>query len=120
MARRPFCSDGRILGMKVETLGNVGAYLSNTASAGPTMAGSYGTGTYNIENFEAVAKVVLTILCRSTRIAAMDAQRPPTLPNGRAKRWPAISVSIRLWCGGSISSRHPIFRIALAAAVRDL
>ena len=40
-----FRNDGRILGMKVETLGNVGAYLSNMASGGPTMAGSYGTGT---------------------------------------------------------------------------
>ena len=55
-----FRNDGRILGMKVETLGNVGAYLSNMASGGPTMAGSYGTGTYKIENFEAAAKVILT------------------------------------------------------------
>jgi carbon-monoxide dehydrogenase large subunit len=55
-----FRNDGRILGMKVETLGNVGAYLSNMASGGPTMAGSFGTGTYKIENFEAVAKVILT------------------------------------------------------------
>jgi len=55
-----FRKDGRILGTKIETLGNVGAYLSNMASGGPTMAGSYGTGTYKIENFEAVAKVILT------------------------------------------------------------
>jgi carbon-monoxide dehydrogenase large subunit len=55
-----FRNDGRILGMKVETLGNVGAYLSNMASGGPTMSVSYGTGTYKIENYEAVAKVVLT------------------------------------------------------------
>jgi len=55
-----FRKDGRILGMKVETLGNVGAYLSNMASGGPTMSVSYGTGTYKIENFEAVAKVILT------------------------------------------------------------
>src|SRR5215831_7688124 len=55
-----FRNNGRILGMKVETLGNVGAYLSNMASGGPTMAGSFGTGTYKIENFEAVAKVILT------------------------------------------------------------
>ena len=53
-------NDGRILGMRVETLGNVGAYLSNMASGGPTMSVSYGTGTYKIENFEAVAKVILT------------------------------------------------------------
>jgi len=46
--------------MKVETLGNVGAYLSNMASGGPTMSVIYGTGTYNIENFESVAKVILT------------------------------------------------------------
>jgi carbon-monoxide dehydrogenase large subunit len=56
-----FRNDGRILGMKVETLGNVGAYLSNMASGGPTVnTVSYGTGTYKIENFEAVAKVILT------------------------------------------------------------
>ena len=55
-----FRNDGRILGMKLETLGNVGAYLSNMASGGPTMSVSYGTGTYKIENFEAVAKVILT------------------------------------------------------------
>jgi carbon-monoxide dehydrogenase large subunit len=56
-----FRNDGRILGMKVETLGNVGAYLSNMASGGPTVnTVSYGTGTYKIENFEAVAKVIVT------------------------------------------------------------
>src|SRR6201998_3265338 len=55
-----FRNDGRILGMKVETLGNVGAYLSNMASGGPTLVGSHGAGTYNIENFEAVAKMILT------------------------------------------------------------
>ena len=55
-----FRNDGRILGMKVETLGNVGAYLSNMASGGPTMSVSYGTGTYKIENFDGVAKVILT------------------------------------------------------------
>jgi len=55
-----FRNDGRILGMKVETLGNVGAYLSNMASGGPTMSVSYGTGTYKIENYEAIAKVILT------------------------------------------------------------
>jgi CO/xanthine dehydrogenase Mo-binding subunit len=32
-----FQNDGRILGLKVETLGNVGAYLSNMASGGPTV-----------------------------------------------------------------------------------
>jgi len=56
-----FRNDGRILGMKVETFGNVGAYLSNMASGGPTVnTVSYGTGTYKIENFEAVAKVIVT------------------------------------------------------------
>jgi aerobic carbon-monoxide dehydrogenase large subunit len=56
-----FRNDGRILGIRVETLGNVGAYLSNMASGGPTInTVSYGTGTYKIENYEAVAKVILT------------------------------------------------------------
>src|ERR1700751_2462335 len=56
-----FRNDRRIPGMKVETLGNVAAYLSNMASGGPTVnTVSYGTGTYKIENFEAVAKVIVT------------------------------------------------------------
>jgi aerobic carbon-monoxide dehydrogenase large subunit len=56
-----FRNDGRILGMKVETFGNVGAYLSNMASGGPTInTVSYGTGTYKIENFEAVSRVIVT------------------------------------------------------------
>jgi carbon-monoxide dehydrogenase large subunit len=56
-----FRNDGRILGMKIETLGNVGAYLSNMASGGPTAnTVSFGTGTYKIENFEAVSKVIVT------------------------------------------------------------
>jgi aerobic carbon-monoxide dehydrogenase large subunit len=56
-----FRNDGRILGIRVETLGNVGAYLSNMAAGGPTInTVSYGTGTYKIESYEAVAKVVLT------------------------------------------------------------
>lgn len=54
-------NDGRILGLKVETLGNVGAYLSNMATGGPTAnTVNYGTGTYRIENYEAVSRVVLT------------------------------------------------------------
>jgi len=56
-----FQNDGRILGMKVETHGNVGAYLSNMASGGPTVnTVNFGTGNYRIENYEAVAKVILT------------------------------------------------------------
>ena len=54
-------NDGRILGLKVETLGNVGAYLSNMASGGPTVnTVNFGTGTYRIENYEAVSKVIVT------------------------------------------------------------
>jgi aerobic carbon-monoxide dehydrogenase large subunit len=54
-------NDGTILGMKVETLGNVGAYLSNMASGGPTVNTiNYGTGTYKIDNYEAISKVVVT------------------------------------------------------------
>jgi aerobic carbon-monoxide dehydrogenase large subunit len=56
-----FRKDGKILGMKVETLGNVGAYLSNMASGGPTVNTiNFGTGTYKIENYEAISKVVVT------------------------------------------------------------
>src|SRR5258708_22897593 len=56
-----FRDDGRILGMKVETFGNVGAYLSNMASGGPTVnTVGYGTGAYKIENFAAVSKVIVT------------------------------------------------------------
>jgi carbon-monoxide dehydrogenase large subunit len=54
-------ADGRILGLKLETLGNVGAYLSNMAAGGPTINTiSFATGTYAIANFAAVAKVVVT------------------------------------------------------------
>ena len=56
-----FQKDGRILGLKVETHGNVGAYLSNMASGGPTVnTVNFGTGNYKIENYEAVAKVIVT------------------------------------------------------------
>ena len=54
-------SDGTILGLKVETLGNVGAYLSNMATGGPTQnTVNFGTGTYKIENYEALSRVVVT------------------------------------------------------------
>jgi aerobic carbon-monoxide dehydrogenase large subunit len=54
-------NDGRILGLKVETLGNVGAYLSNMATGGPTMNTiNFGTGAYKIENYEARSRVVVT------------------------------------------------------------
>jgi aerobic carbon-monoxide dehydrogenase large subunit len=56
-----FKNDGRILGLKVETLGNVGAYLSNMASGGPTVNTiNFGTGTYKIDNYEAISRVVVT------------------------------------------------------------
>src|SRR5258708_7143525 len=56
-----FRNDGKILGLKVETLGNVGAYLSNMASGGPTANTiNFGTGTYKIENYEARSRVVVT------------------------------------------------------------
>src|ERR1700730_15740471 len=54
-------NDGKILGMKAETIGNVGAYLSNMASGGPTVNTiNFGTGTYKIENYEAISRVVVT------------------------------------------------------------
>jgi aerobic carbon-monoxide dehydrogenase large subunit len=54
-------NDGTILGLKVETLGNVGAYLSNMATGGPTMnTVNFGTGTYRIANYEATSRVVVT------------------------------------------------------------
>ncbi|MGX9426881.1 MULTISPECIES: xanthine dehydrogenase family protein molybdopterin-binding subunit [Bradyrhizobium] len=54
-------NDGIILGLKVETLGNVGAYLSNMASGGPTVnTVNFGTGNYRIANYEATSRVVVT------------------------------------------------------------
>src|SRR6516225_7304588 len=54
-------NDGTILGMKVDTLGNVGAYLSNMASGGPTVnTVNFGTGTYKIEHYEATSRLVVT------------------------------------------------------------
>jgi carbon-monoxide dehydrogenase large subunit len=56
-----FRNDGAILGLKVETTGNVGAYLSNMATGGPTVNTiNFGTGTYKIDNYEAIARVVVT------------------------------------------------------------
>ena len=56
-----FRKDGEILGLKVETLGNVGAYLSNMATGGPTVNTiNFGTGAYKIENYEASSRVVVT------------------------------------------------------------
>ncbi|CAN5400727.1 molybdopterin-dependent oxidoreductase [soil metagenome] len=56
-----FRNDGKILGLKVDTLGNVGAYLSNMASGGPTVNTiNFGTGTYKIDNYEAFSRVVVT------------------------------------------------------------
>jgi aerobic carbon-monoxide dehydrogenase large subunit len=56
-----FNNDGTILGMKVDTLGNVGAYLSNMASGGPTVnTVNFGTGTYKIPNYQATSRVVVT------------------------------------------------------------
>ncbi|MGY4623385.1 xanthine dehydrogenase family protein molybdopterin-binding subunit [Bradyrhizobium sp. USDA 4486] len=56
-----FKNDGTILGLKVDTLGNVGAYLSNMASGGPTVnTVNFGTGTYKIDNYEATSRVVVT------------------------------------------------------------
>src|ERR1700692_4261392 len=56
-----FRNDGKILGLKVETLGNVGAYLSNMASGGPTVNTiNFGTGVYKIDNYEARSRVIVT------------------------------------------------------------
>jgi aerobic carbon-monoxide dehydrogenase large subunit len=72
-----FRNDGRILGMRVETLGNVGAYLSNMASGGPTVnTVNFGTGNYKIENYEAVSKVIVT------NTAPVDAYRGYGRPEG--------------------------------------
>jgi carbon-monoxide dehydrogenase large subunit len=54
-------NDGTILGMKVETLGNAGAYLSNMATGGPTVnTVNFGTGNYKIMHYEAIARVIVT------------------------------------------------------------
>jgi aerobic carbon-monoxide dehydrogenase large subunit len=56
-----FRNDGKILGLKVETLGNVGAYLSNMASGGPTVNTiNFGTGAYKIDHYEARSRVIVT------------------------------------------------------------
>ena len=53
--------DGTILGMKVETLGNAGAYLSNMATGGPTVnTVDFGTGNYKIDALRGNARVVVT------------------------------------------------------------
>ena len=86
-----FRNDGRILGMKVETLGNVGAYLSNMASGGPTVnTVSYGTGTYRIENFEAISKVIVTNSVPVDAYRGYGGQRAHTLRSGRSRPLLAI------------------------------
>src|SRR3977135_3834711 len=56
-----FRKDGKKLGLKVETLGNVGAYLSNMATGGPTVnTVNFGTGAYKIEHYQARSRVVVT------------------------------------------------------------
>ena len=54
-------NDGKILGLRVDTLGNVGAYLSNMASGGPTVNTiNFGTGAYKIDHYEARSRVIVT------------------------------------------------------------
>jgi CO/xanthine dehydrogenase Mo-binding subunit len=70
-------NDGTILGMKVDTLGNVGAYLSNMASGGPTVNPvNFGTGNYKIANYEATSHVVVT------NTVPVDAYRGSGRPEG--------------------------------------
>ena len=76
-----FRNDGKILGLKVETLGNVGAYLSNMASGGPTVNTiNFGTGTYKIDNYEARSRVVVT------NTVPVDAYRGYGRPEGGLHR----------------------------------
>jgi carbon-monoxide dehydrogenase large subunit len=98
-----FRNDGRILGMKVETLGNVGAYLSNMASGGPTVnTVSYGTGTYKIENFEAISKVIVT------NTVPVDAYRGYGRPEGA---WPGRNALLQShWDGSAVGSSHGLRR----------
>src|SRR5262249_61387630 len=66
-----------VLGMKVETFGNVGAYLSNLASGGPTInTANFGTGNYYIENYEAISKAIVT------NTVPVDAYRGYCRPEG--------------------------------------
>ena len=72
---------GEILGLKVETLGNVGAYLSNMASGGPTVnTVNFGTGAYKIEHYAARSRVVVT------NTVPVDAYRGYGRPEGGIHR----------------------------------
>ena len=76
-----FRNDGKILGLKVETLGNVGAYLSNMASGGPTVNTiNFGTGAYKIEHYAARSRVVVT------NTVPVDAYRGYGRPEGGIHR----------------------------------
>ena len=57
-----------ILGMKVETLGNAGAYLSNMATGGPTTVNTvnFGTGNDKIMHDEVFARVMRCSLRMAT------------------------------------------------------
>lgn len=53
--------DGRILGMKLRTVANLGAYLSNMGTGIPTVnCATFGTGCYHIENYQATVDLVTT------------------------------------------------------------
>ena len=118
LLRSPSATTARILGMKVETLGNVGAYLSNMASGGPTVNTiNYGTGTYKIENYEARLEGRRHQYRAGRCLSRLWPARGRLHRRARrSTRSRAISISTRSRCGGRISFSAPIFRIALTAA----
>ena len=97
-------NDGKILGRKVETLGNVGAYLSHMASGGPTVNTiNFGTGTYKIDNYEAISRVVVTNTVPVDAYRGYGPAEGAILPSARSMLWHATSSSTRSRCGGGIS-----------------
>lgn len=52
--------DGRILGLKIDLMANMGAYLHQYGPFIPTMGGSMATGVYDIQNLDFTLKGVYT------------------------------------------------------------
>jgi carbon-monoxide dehydrogenase large subunit len=69
--------DGQVLGIKLRSIANLGAYLSNMATGIPTVnTATYATGTYQIPSLDAEVRLV------TTNSTPVDAYRGAGRPEG--------------------------------------
>src|SRR6267378_8122627 len=70
-------NDGQVLGIKLRSVANLGAYLSNMGTGIPTInTASYATGTYQIPSLDAEVRLV------TTNTTPVDAYRGAGRPEG--------------------------------------